>query len=93
MIRQLGTPTFFCTFSAAEMCWSKVITAIKAQPGEQINFSKLDWMMKCEILQSNPVTVMRMFEKPLDALMTHLLLSPAQPVGKVEDYFYRVEFY
>ncbi len=24
--------------------------------------------------------------------MTHLLLSPAQPIGKVEDYFYRVEF-
>ncbi len=24
--------------------------------------------------------------------MTHLLLSPAQPIGEVEDYFYRVEF-
>ncbi len=35
---------------------------------------------------------MRMFEKRVDALMTHLLLSPAQPIGKVEDYFSRVEF-
>ncbi|KAG1928320.1 ATP-dependent DNA helicase PIF1 [Pimephales promelas] len=92
MIRQLGTPTFFCTFSAAEMRWPEVITAIKAQQGEHVDFSELDWTTKCEILRSNPVTVMRMFEKRVDALMTHLLLSPAQPIGKVEDYFYRVEF-
>ncbi|XP_073714148.1 uncharacterized protein [Misgurnus anguillicaudatus] len=92
MIRQLGTPTFFCTFSAAEMRWPEVITAIKAQQGEDVDFAELDWMTKCEILRSNPVTVMRMFEKRVDALMTHLLLSPAQPIGKVEDYFYRVEF-
>ncbi len=63
MIRQLGTPTFFCTFSAAEMRWPEVITAIKAQQGEQVDFSELDWTTKCEILRSNPVTVMHMFEK------------------------------
>ncbi|XP_026084957.1 uncharacterized protein LOC113060278 [Carassius auratus] len=92
MIRQLGNPTFFCTFSAAEMRWPEVITAIKAQQGEEVVFSELDWTTKCEILRSNPVTVMRMFEKRVDALMNHLLLSPAQPIGEVEDYFYRVEF-
>ncbi len=37
MLRQLGTPTFFCTFSAAEMRWPEVITAIKAQQGETVN--------------------------------------------------------
>ncbi len=92
MIRQLGTPTSFCTFSAAEMQWPEVITAIKAQQDEQVDLSELDWTTKCEILRSNPITVMGMFEKQVDALMTHLLLSPAQPIGKVEDYFYRVEF-
>ena len=68
MIRQLGNPTFFCTFSAAEMRWPEVITAIKAQQGEEVVFSELDWTTKCEILRSNPVTVMRMFEKRVDAL-------------------------
>nr|XP_021330385.1 uncharacterized protein LOC101882679 [Danio rerio] len=92
MIRQLGTPTFFCTFSAAEMRWPEIVTVIKAQQGEEIDFSQLDWATKCEILRSNPVTVMRMFEKRVDALMAHLLLSPAQPIGEVEDFFYRVEF-
>ncbi|XP_076858467.1 uncharacterized protein LOC143512266 isoform X2 [Brachyhypopomus gauderio] len=91
MLRQLGTPTFFCTFSAAEMRWPEVITAIKAQQGQTVDFSALDWSQKCEILRSNPVTCMRMFEKRVEGLM-NLILSPAQPIGEVVDYFYRVEF-
>ncbi|KAL4008321.1 hypothetical protein ACER0C_002173 [Sarotherodon galilaeus] len=92
MVRQLGKPTFFLTFSAAEMRWPEVVEVIKTQQGEQVDFSQLDWNTKCEILRSNPVTVMRLFEKRVDALMTTLILSPAQPIGEVEDYFYRVEF-
>ncbi|KAJ8353098.1 hypothetical protein AAFF_G00109120 [Aldrovandia affinis] len=69
MVRQLGKPTFFVTFSAAEMRWPEFIAVIKAQQGEEGDFSGLDWNEKCEILQSNPVTVMRMFEKRVDALM------------------------
>nr|XP_040030752.1 uncharacterized protein LOC120818062 isoform X1 [Gasterosteus aculeatus aculeatus] len=92
MIRQLGTPTFFCTFSAAEMRWPEVIEAIKRQQGEEVNFEGLDWSAKCDILRSNPVTTMRMFDKRVEALFRDVLLSPAQPLGKVVDYFYRVEF-
>ena len=58
MVRQLGKPTFFLTFSAAEMRWPEVIEAVKAQQGEQVDFSQLDWNAKCEIFRSNPVTVM-----------------------------------
>ncbi|XP_049340466.1 uncharacterized protein LOC111190042 [Astyanax mexicanus] len=91
MLRQLGTPTFFCTFSAAEMRWPEVITAIKAQQGESVDFSALDWSEKCEILRSNPVTAMRMFEKRVEALM-NLIQSPAQPIGQIADFFFRIEF-
>ncbi|XP_059367548.1 uncharacterized protein LOC132105981 [Carassius carassius] len=75
MLRHLGTPTFFCTFSAAEMRWPDVITAIKAQQGETVNFAELDWSEKCEILRSNPVTAMRMFEKRVEALIRDLIIS------------------
>ena len=92
MIRQLGTPTFFCTFSAAEFRWPEVIEAIKRQQGEQVDFESLDWTVKCEILRSNPVTCMRLFDKRVEALFRDLLLSNAQPLGKVIDFFYRVEF-
>ncbi|XP_051814270.1 EF-hand domain-containing protein D1 isoform X1 [Acanthochromis polyacanthus] len=93
MLRQLGKPTFFLTFSAAEMRWPEIIGVIKSQQGQTLgDFSELDWKAKCDILRSNPVTVMRMFEKRVDALMAKLILSPARPIGEVEDYFYRVEF-
>ncbi|KAE8296877.1 hypothetical protein D5F01_LYC05647 [Larimichthys crocea] len=92
MVRQLGKPTFFLTFSAAEMRWPEVIEAVKAQQRQQVDFSQLDWNAKCDILRSNPVTVMQLFEKRVDELMTILILSPAQHIGEVEDYFYRVEF-
>ncbi|KAJ8367170.1 hypothetical protein AAFF_G00324490 [Aldrovandia affinis] len=74
------------------MRWPEFIEVIKAQQGEEGDFSGLDWNEKCEILRSNPVTVMRMFEKRVDALMTDLILSPAQPISPVEDYLFRVEF-
>ena len=92
MVRQLGKPTFFLTFSAAEFRWPEVITAIKAQQDQRVDFSELDWAEKCDILRSNPVTTMRMFDKRVDALMRQLLLGPAQPIGEVIDDFYRVEF-
>ncbi|KAL3987884.1 ATP-dependent DNA helicase PIF1 [Sarotherodon galilaeus] len=77
---------------AAEMRWPEVIEAITRQQGEQVNFEGLDWSAKCDILRSNPVTTMRMFDKRVEALFRDLLLSPAEPLGKVIDYFYRVEF-
>ncbi len=54
MLRQLGTPTFFCTFSAAEMRWPEVITAIKAQQGETVNFDELDWSEKMGNIKKQP---------------------------------------
>ncbi|KAJ8386981.1 hypothetical protein AAFF_G00161580 [Aldrovandia affinis] len=70
------------------MRWPEFIEVIKAQQGEEGDFSGLDWNEKCEILQSNPVTVMRMFEKRVDALMTDLHSS----LFPVLDYLFRVEF-
>ncbi|KAK0133510.1 hypothetical protein N1851_030970 [Merluccius polli] len=81
MVRQIGKPTFFLTFSAAEMRWPEFVEVIKTQQSELGDFSELDWNAKCDILHSNPITVMRMFEKRVDALMTSLILSPAKPIA------------
>ena len=62
MIRQCGTHSF--VHFLQPKCW-KVITALKTQQGEQVNFDELDWSSKCDILQSNPGTTMRMFDKTL----------------------------
>ncbi|KAI4903609.1 hypothetical protein NFI96_001694 [Prochilodus magdalenae] len=70
---------------------SALLQRIKAQQGETVDFSALDWPEKCEILRSNPVTTLRMFEKRVEALM-NLIQSPAQPIGEHEmsDYLKRV---
>ncbi|XP_024120187.1 uncharacterized protein LOC112141313 [Oryzias melastigma] len=92
MIRQLGNPTWFLTVSAAEMRWPEVIQAIKRQQGEEVNFEALNWTEKTDILRSNPVTTMRMFEKRVEALFRDLILSAAQILGRVIDFFFRVEY-
>lgn len=91
-LRQCGLPMFFAAFSAAGMRCPEIIEAIKKQQGETVSATDLDWITKCDILRSNPLTVIRMFEKRVEALMRDLILSPAQPIGEVVDYFYRVEF-
>ena len=90
-IRQIGKPTWFSSFSAAEMRWPEMIVAIKKQQGEQVNFEELDWPTKCKILRSNPVTTMRMFDKRVDELYK-FFKSAAQPLGKLVDFFYRLEW-
>jgi hypothetical protein len=92
MIRQLGIPTWFCSFSAADMRWSEVINTILKQQGDCRDISALDWNDKCDILRSNPVTAARMFDQRFHLFLKDVILSEAKPIGKVTDYFYRVEF-
>ncbi|KAL7825551.1 hypothetical protein SRHO_G00341330 [Serrasalmus rhombeus] len=49
-----------------QCCRDEMARVIKAQQGETVDFSALDWSEKCEILRSNPVTAMRMFEKRVE---------------------------
>uniref|UniRef100_A0A669CYJ6 ATP-dependent DNA helicase n=1 Tax=Oreochromis niloticus TaxID=8128 RepID=A0A669CYJ6_ORENI len=67
-------------------------TQVTKESVPQNDLEALDWSEKCEILRSNPVTTMRMFDKRVEALFRDLLFSPAQPLGEIIDYFYRVEF-
>ena len=91
MSRQIGRPNWFVTLSAAEMRWPEFIKVIKAQQGEQGDYSQLDWVAKCEIVRSNPVTLMRMFLKRFERAIA-FMESAAMPIGEVTDYFYRIEF-
>ena len=93
MIRQLGLPTLFLTLSAAELSrWPEVIEAIQKQKGIDVDFTKLDFATKCEILRSNPVTAVRMFDHRVKELFSKVIKSPQKPLGNVIDYFIRLEF-
>jgi len=93
MIRQLGLPTWFCTFSAAELSrWPETIEAIVRNTGHTVDFDSLEWAEKCDILRSDPVTAVRMFDHRVNAFLSKVIRSPANPIGKVVEFFYRVEF-
>ncbi|KAJ8026271.1 hypothetical protein HOLleu_34067 [Holothuria leucospilota] len=89
MVRQLGIPTWFCSFSAADRIWPEIVESI--QQGKEIP-SEIDWTTHCRIIASNPVTAARMFEHRMQAFIHKVIISSAHPIGEVIDYFYRVEF-
>ncbi|XP_066289123.1 uncharacterized protein, partial [Branchiostoma lanceolatum] len=91
MIRQLGLPTFFCTFSAADLRWTEVLESIRGGNGG-VAVGDLSWEERCNILRSNPVTAARMFDHRVRLFYQHVILSPSKPIGEVVDFFHRVEF-
>jgi hypothetical protein len=60
-----------------------VIESIERQKGNDVEFDRLDWATKCEILRSNPVTAVRMFDHRVKEFFKNVIKSPEQPVGKV----------
>lgn len=92
MIRQLGIPTWFCSFSSADMRWPEMLNAMLRQERKQVNLEDLSWQQKCSLLKCNPVTAARMFDYRWHCFLRDVLQSPAAPIGKITDYFYRVEF-
>ncbi|XP_078333990.1 uncharacterized protein LOC111105212 [Crassostrea virginica] len=92
MLRQLGIPTWFCSFSAAEHRWNDAVASILKNQGDNRDPCSLDWAEKNEVLRSNPVTVARMFEHRFHVFQSEVIFSPAEPIGKVTDHFQRVEF-
>ncbi|XP_065942676.1 uncharacterized protein [Magallana gigas] len=92
MLRQLGIPTWFCSFSSAEYRWNDAISSLLKQQCDERNPDVLDWTEKNEILRSNPVTVARMFEHRFRIFQRDVIQSPSEPIGKIVDFFQRVEF-
>ncbi|KAI7790400.1 hypothetical protein IRJ41_003612 [Triplophysa rosa] len=60
--------------------------------GKNVNVDELDWSEKCGLICRNPVTAARMFDHRWHCFLKDVIMSPAEPIGKVKDYFYRVEF-
>lgn len=96
MIRQLGTPTWFCSFSAAETKWPPLLKCLnklvkqKSLTDEEV--SALTWEEKCILIKSDPVTCARYFEHRFQTFLVNVMKSKMNPIGEIVDFFYRVEF-
>ena len=97
MLCNLGLPTFFVALASAVLSrWTCHLDAIFKQQGDfwsDPNILHMDYKEKCKVLKSNPVTAVQMSYHRNDLFFKLVsLLGPAEPLGKIKDYFYRVEF-
>ena len=96
MIRQLGPASLFCSFSSAETKWNHLLRILgnlidhKNYSEEELNNLTRD--DRCRLIQSDPVTCARHFDFQFNTFLKDVLTSGLAPVGKVKDWFYRVEY-
>ena len=96
MIRQLSLPTWFMSLSAADTRWTDLLRMLaKLNFGIEYSEKEIDemaWQEKTKLVQRDPVTCSRYFEHRVQEFLNTILKSDCEPIGKVKDYFYRVEF-
>ena len=95
MVKQLGIPTWFMTLSCADLKWPELFQIIGKTQG--LNFSDeeieaLSYNERCSILNSNPVVVAKHFQYRVETFFTEVLLTKANPIGKIVYYALRIEF-
>ena len=96
MIRQLGNPTWFCSFSVAETRLIHLIKILgclidnKDYTDDEV--TQMTWQKKSELIQKDPVTCARNFKRMVQLFIHEFIKSSCQPIGEVVDFFYRVEF-
>ena len=95
-IRQLGPATLFCSFSSAETKWSHLLKILRQLVDHKDytddELEKSSWEEKCRLIQSDPVTCARHFDYQFKTFFKEFLMSTIGPLGKIEDWFYRVEY-
>ncbi|XP_071855229.1 uncharacterized protein [Apostichopus japonicus] len=96
MIRQLGIPTWFLSFSAAETRWLHLLKilgrTIKNKHFTDEELLNMNWNEKSDLIQSDPVTCARHFDYMFRRFLNNFLYSSYHPIGEIIDHFYRVEF-
>lgn len=96
MIRQLGLPTWFMSFSAADTRWNDLIRALGVLNDQRkytdAEIDNMTWAQKSKLVQKDPATCTRYFDHCFRTFVNTVLKSDHHPIGKVLDFFYRVEF-
>lgn len=96
LIRQLGIPTWFCSFSAAETKWVPLFITlgklVEKKDYTEDEAANLTWEEKSKLIKSDPVTCARYFDYRFQRFMSEVLRDQSHPIGEIVDYFYRIEF-
>ena len=95
MVKQLGIPTWFMTLSCADLRWPELFLIIARTQGinmtdEQVE--ALSYNEKCSLLNLNPVVVAKHFQYRVETFFKEVLMTNANPIGKITYYALRIEF-
>ena len=93
---QLGSASLFCSFSSAETQWTHLLRIlgklVHNKTYTDTEIENLNWEEKSRLIQSDPVTYARHFDYQVHKFLQNILLSGATPLGKIVNWFYRVEY-
>ena len=95
MIKQLRCPTFFLTLSCVELKWKEIPEIISKL--NKLNLYKeylesMNYLEKCELLNSNPVLLARHFQHRVETFFKEILLILLSTIAKVTYYAIRIKF-
>ena len=96
IIRQLSLPTSFMSLSAADTRWTDLLKML-AKLNNGVDYSDKDIegltsQEKTRLVQKDPVTCSRYFDHRVQEFLNTILKSDCEPIGKLRDFSYRVEF-
>ena len=95
MVKQLGIPTWFMTLSCADLRWPELFQIIARTQGKNLTDEQVDALSyneRCSMLNFNPVFAAKHFQYRVETFFTEVLLSNANPIGKIVYYALRIEF-
>ena len=88
MFKQLGPPSLFVTLSANDMHWPELIKTLKKCSFENAKSFKNG----LKFVKEDPYMTALHFQRRFKALQKYVINGEQLPLGKVVDYFARVEF-
>ena len=97
MIRQLGYPSFFFSLSSADTHWVELIRCLAKRVNDQdlsdtYIQDEMTFAEKAKLVASDPASCSRYFHHRVQKFLQLIIMGPHSPIGKVKDFFYRVEF-
>ena len=95
MVKQLGIPTWFMTLSCADLRWPELFQIISKCNGKDMTDNQVDALSydeRCRLLNLNPVITAKHFQYRVETFFTEILLTEANPIGKIVYYALRIEF-
>jgi len=96
LIRQLGIPTWFCSFSVAETKWVPLLITlgklVERKDYTEDEAANLTWEEKSKLIKSDPVTCARYFDYRFQRFMSEVLRDQSHPIGEIVDFFIGLNF-